>query len=806
MSRSEIVYNCVHKHTMNLLSNGEIDGEGIDAESIAYETKIDRANVSRELNQLWKDGKLIKFQGRPVFFLDYVSIKEEYPYQYIPVLISQDHKLSEYLKDNYEEKPSVDNRDYNPLKRIIGAIDGTLTNTVNNTIAAVSYKGKGIPVLIEGDRGTRKRNFVTAIFDYVKKNRLKDEDSKLIIIDCQEFVNNDDLFINKILGNSERKGAFEQANKGVIYFQKIHYLSPIALAPIMDAANFSYYFRVGEVRHRKLEVSIIASINDEVSEERRKHLHSAFPLIARLPCFRNRSIYEKIEMVLSLFMEEATSLQTNIVINNSILYMFLQYDYSENDRQLRNYIRFTCANALNKSMLSLNNTLHIDIEHLPLDLMSSKLNSKEEPAIMASLNLYQKDYILCEKDGRCDCFDFFKTIQKNYTGKNLDDFVSQFSLTQEKINPLSSFIQEVIETIGRCDDVHYHKLRSSVSENVRLTFLKEIYSNSNYQNIADHSRLLVGLMALVSDYLKTQSAITLTESLVDKNSNEYQCASRISEKLEINNEAIVSFIASYLQYLLQVVNHNNISILLVAKGESIAKQYKQLTLDFAKEKNVTVEAIDYRSDLQYNDILEIIANTARTISNEAGVIILADSIALSDIGPFLINQYELRCKIIYPLSYDSLISAIDCAYESYSLDEFISRYSQHRQVIENEKIHEEFLDYFTDQVLSKTLTHINPHKAVEVLLVSLDEILEELKISKSREIIVKYLSHGVHMLERVIKKEPLNYHHLKKFSNEHHNLMDIIAKSLTAAQNTFDLIVPSSEIAYLSEIFLEGVE
>ena len=87
MLRSDKVYECVKKYTENLLKSGLIDSEGADAEYVADQTKIERSNVSRELNQLWKRGKLIKFQGRPVFFMDYVTIKKEYPSQYIPLLI-----------------------------------------------------------------------------------------------------------------------------------------------------------------------------------------------------------------------------------------------------------------------------------------------------------------------------------------------------------------------------------------------------------------------------------------------------------------------------------------------------------------------------------------------------------------------------------------------------------------------------------------------------------------------------------------------------------------------------------------------
>ena len=121
------------------------------------------------------------------------------------------------------------------------------------------------------------------------------------------------------------------------------------------------------------------------------------------------------------------------------------------------------------------------------------------------------------------------------------------------------------------------------------------------------------------------------------------------------------------------------------------------------------------------------------------------------------------------------------------------------------KKNSDFIQRLINDAFNKTATHINPTKAVNVLLESLDTITDELKINKSKEIIVKYLSHGVHMLERIIKNNPLQYYQLKQFTNNNHNLMDVIAESLVGAENTFDIHIPSSEIAYLAEIFLEGL-
>ena len=98
MLRSEKVQECVRKYTEEMLYDGRIDAEGIDASTVSLMTKIGRTNVSKELNSLWKNGQLIKLQGRPVFFLDYLTIKKEYPAQYIPLLIPQGSKISDYLK------------------------------------------------------------------------------------------------------------------------------------------------------------------------------------------------------------------------------------------------------------------------------------------------------------------------------------------------------------------------------------------------------------------------------------------------------------------------------------------------------------------------------------------------------------------------------------------------------------------------------------------------------------------------------------------------------------------------------------
>ncbi len=362
----------------------------------------------------------------------------------------------------------------------------------------------------------------------------------------------------------------------------------------------------------------------------------------------------------------------------------------------------------------------------------------------------------------------------------------------------------MVDVLLGCDETHYQYLRSAISDEVRLCFLKELYSDPYYQALFDSERVLYGAMAVVSDHLKSENVkgdLPDPDLFEDK---EHKSSAAICKKLSISDPQIFNFIALFLSKALKQLTRSNVGVLAIAKGESIASQYKTLCHEYASQKGVKIDAVDYRSNIQYNDILELIGTAAARLNSHTGIILLVDSYPLNDIESYIKDHYEIKCKVVSPLSYESFVRAIDCASSSYTIDDFIDRYGSPKMHVQNDQAKEDFIKEFTDQVLSKTLTHINPAKAVEVLQISLDEILDELKIIKTQDILVKYLSHGAHMLERVIKKQPLDYYQLKRFTNQNHNLMDIIAKSLTPAENMFDLSVPSSEIAYLAEIFLEG--
>lgn len=60
------------------LSKGSSD-IGVDAFSLSLDLKSDRSHISRILNEYWKNGQMIKIDGRPVFFIPVSSLKKKFP-------------------------------------------------------------------------------------------------------------------------------------------------------------------------------------------------------------------------------------------------------------------------------------------------------------------------------------------------------------------------------------------------------------------------------------------------------------------------------------------------------------------------------------------------------------------------------------------------------------------------------------------------------------------------------------------------------------------------------------------------------
>ena len=70
------IKNFLKNYTRSIIEKGDLSkNSGLDATGIAIDLNIERANASRILNELWRNGEVIKIQGRPTLYLDFDIIK-----------------------------------------------------------------------------------------------------------------------------------------------------------------------------------------------------------------------------------------------------------------------------------------------------------------------------------------------------------------------------------------------------------------------------------------------------------------------------------------------------------------------------------------------------------------------------------------------------------------------------------------------------------------------------------------------------------------------------------------------------------
>ncbi|MCB7429997.1 sugar transporter, partial [Erysipelatoclostridium ramosum] len=76
-------------------------------------------------------------------------------------------------------------------------------------------------------------------------------------------------------------------------------------------------------------------------------------------------------------------------------------------------------------------------------------------------------------------------------------------------------------------------------------------------------------------------------------------------------------------------------------------------------------------------------------------------------------------------------------------------------VSETETHAQELLNDITNKVLSESLVFLNPHKVCQSLFNVLINILHDLNISYTDDLLIKFIFHSGFMIERCIRKEPL---------------------------------------------------
>ena len=350
----------------------------------------------------------------------------------------------------------------------------------------------------------------------------------------------------------------------------------------------------------------------------------------------------------------------------------------------------------------------------------------------------------------------------------------------------------------------YEVVYKKISERVKFNSL-----NKNYH-------LLYGILLHITNQinLMTNDTQSTKHIIEDKKSHtsliypdEYSLASDIYEEISkiynftpLNRE--IDFLASYIFIINQWANNVNVGVLLIMHGESIATQmvdYIRQTMD----GEYYIDAINFNSEMQLNDCLELSCLKCSELNRGAGVVILCDFEPLTSVGEYVHQETRILTKTISNVSLSKVINVFEKSKSQFnnllSFDTIDSIESVKRLTLTSNN---DFINQVVDKVIINTVPFLDLNKYIPLLIDALNSILRALNQRYDNAICTKFLCHTSVMLERVLKNEPWEFQKINTFISNNHKLIHIVEHSLEYIANTIGVKIPASEIAYVAQIFL----
>lgn len=200
-------------------------------------------------------------------------------------------------------------------------------------------------VLLQGETGTGKSATARSIHMESKRG-----DGPFIMLDCGSIPGNlleSELFGHvrgAFTGAGDRAGAFEEASGGTLFLDEIGEL-PAELQPkLLTVLDDNRIRRVGESRHRKVDVRVIAATNRDLREEVnagrfREDLYYRLGVVKlTIPPLRKR--LDDIEVLVDRILPEldASTAQVQSLVTEAFLTQLRSAAWPGNIRELRNYL------------------------------------------------------------------------------------------------------------------------------------------------------------------------------------------------------------------------------------------------------------------------------------------------------------------------------------------------------------------------------------------------------------------------------------------------------------------------------------
>lgn len=631
-----------------------IDGEreyGVTAKNIADILGIQRNIVSHFLNVLNKEGKAIKINTRPVYFIDIDVYKERK---------SELTLLGRYL--NSKSKDIKEENRCGAFKKLIGC-SGSLKHIVNQCKSAVLYPPKGLPILLIGDSGVGKSFLAQIIYEFAVESECIEKNSNFIIFNCAEYANNPELLSATLFGavkgaytgaEKDKVGLIEEADGGMLFLDEIHRLPPEGQEKLFLFLDKGVFRRLGETgKWRNAEVRMIFATTESLKDNFLQTFLRRIPLIVNIPTFKDRPIKEKLQIVQSAYKKEAINIEKDILVSNKVLNILLKSGNKGNIGGIINAIKLSCASAFENSKQRKIKTLNVKINNLPQTVMENF------DGLIVNNSKFSDMMISCSQSSDDEYF--------NKSSNDISNLISETIGTIKKFKNSKIQYEDYLRNMLRIfnslvDDIIFNEIDKKRNA-VIISSIKKIVENIlSYIQVeygircfANSAEILTYIIVYFMEYYddSEENIDELIDYLKVKNSKDYRVVLKIIEILESNLDISLSkminiYMLIYVKSFNREAKDDRTNAVIIAHGYSTASSIASVANRMLSE--YIFEAIDMPLELSTAEIIAKLNLYIRETEISNGLIILVDMGSLESIYKGIDKEFYGDLAIINNVS------------------------------------------------------------------------------------------------------------------------------------------------------------
>ncbi|MBU3220006.1 sigma 54-interacting transcriptional regulator [Clostridium algidicarnis] len=308
----------------------DTDKKGLSAGEIGKRLNLQRSNVSSILNELHRDGLLLKIKGKPVIYTLDSTIKSQ----------------GTLIKENANFNMLIGN-------------DKSLEKCIQQAKAAMLYPPKGLHTLILGPSGVGKTMFAELMYKFGVENNLLKPNSPFVSFNCSDYANNPQLLLAHLFGckkgaftgaDKDREGIVGKANGGVLFLDEVHRLPPEGQEMLFYLIDKGLYSSLGDDNKKKCEVLIMCATTEDIDEVLLTTFTRRIPMNIKIPALKDRSLDERFELICEFFTVEAARIGKDISVSLNTVRQLMLHNCQGNIGQLKSDIQLGCANAFLNSV------------------------------------------------------------------------------------------------------------------------------------------------------------------------------------------------------------------------------------------------------------------------------------------------------------------------------------------------------------------------------------------------------------------------------------------------------------------------